>query len=328
MSFLRTKRFALLLAALSVLLCGGGAAAVRGVRRVFLKRQSRVDCREAAIRYDLGAMRHLPGGGIEYRGRAGSFSFEPSKHRLTVNGLRVEASFPVLAWNGSHYMSGIDFDAMLAPVFEPRNTLAGQRLVTVTIDPGHGGKDKGASGRFSHEKTIVLRIAARVAAILRACGYRVHLTRDTDRYVGLEERAAAHRRLRTDLFVSLHINSAKDPSIAGIECFSLTPAGALSTGNASGNTAALPGNARDTNNFRLAYQIQKALLRRTGAADRGLKRARFAVLRTLNAPGVLVELGFISNPAEERLLNTPAYQEKLARGIVEGIVCYRQSLPR
>ena len=242
--------------------------------------------------------------------------------------MRVDPSFAVLSGYGMHYMSSIDFDAMLAPVFEPRTTLAPHRLVTVTIDAGHGGKDKGASGRFSHEKMIVLRLAYRVAAILRACGYKVHMTRETDSYIGLEERSAAHRKLRTDLFVSLHINSAKDRSVSGIECFSLTPAGAFSSGQATGSVAALPGNARDTNNFRLAYHIQKALLRRTGAADRGLKRARFAVLRTLDAPGVLVELGFISNPAEERLLNTPAYQEKLARGIVEGIVSYRQSLPR
>ena len=202
------------------------------------------------------------------------------------------------------------------------------RLVTVTIDPGHGGKDKGASGRFSHEKIIVLRLAYRVAAILRACGYRVQMTRETDRFVPLEERSAAHRRQRTDLFVSLHINSAKDTSIHGIECFCLTPAGAFSSGHSSGNTAALPGNARDANNFLLAYHIQRALLRRTGAADHGLKHARFAVLRNLDAPGVLVELGFISNPAEERLLNTPAYQEKLARGIVEGIISYRRCLPK
>ena len=273
-------------------------------------------------------MRYLPGGGVEYRGRAGSFSFVPGKRTFAVNGLRVDPSFPVLANYGLHYMNSTDFDAMLAPVFEPRNTLTPHRLVTVTIDPGHGGRDKGASGRFSHEKMIVLRLAYRVAAILRACGYKVHLTRETDRYVALDDRAAAHRRLKTDLFVSLHINSAKDRSVSGIECFSLTPAGAFSSGQATGNTAALPGNARDANNFRLAYHIQKALLRRTGAADRGLKRARVAVLRTLDAPGVLVELGFISNLAEERLLNTPAYQEKLARGIVEGIVSYRQSLLR
>ena len=321
------RRFLLLVFAVAALCCAG-AAAVRGVRRVTLNRQSWINCREAASRYGLAAMRYLPGGGVEYRGKAGSFSFVPGKRVFSVNGLRVDPSYPVLAKYGVHYMNGIDFDAMLAPVFEPRNTLARQRLVTVTVDPGHGGKDKGASGRFSHEKIIVLRLAYRVAAILRACGYKVHMTRDTDRYIGLEERAAAHRQLRTDLYVSIHINSAKDRSVSGIECFSLTPAGAFSSGQVTGNVNTLPGNAHDTNNFRLAYEIQKALLRRTGAADRGLKRARFAVLRNLNAPGVLVEVGFISNPAEERLLNTPAYQEKLARGIVEGIVSYRQSLPR
>ena len=322
------RRILLFVLATAAVLCCAGAAAVRGVRRVTLRHQQWINCREAASRYGLTTVRYLPAGGVEYSGKAGSFSFVPGKRTFTVNGLRVDPSFAVLASYGLHYMNSIDFDAMLAPVFEPQNTLAPHRLVTVTIDAGHGGRDKGASGRFSHEKVIVLRLAYRVAAILRACGYKVHMTREIDRYVGLEERVNAHRQQRTDLFVSIHINSAKDRRVSGIECFSLTPMGAFSSGQSTGKVTPLPGNARDTNNFRLAYHIQKALLRRTGAADRGLKRARFAVLRNIEAPGVLVEVGFISNPAEERLLNTPAYQEKLARGIVEGIVSYRQILPR
>ena len=78
----------------------------------------------------------------------------------------------------------------------------------------------------------------------------------------------------------------------------------------------------------LAYSIQKSLLRRTGASDRGVKRARFAVLRDIAAPGVLVEVGFVSNPREENLLLDPNYCEKIARSIVEGIIVYHRAMLR
>ncbi|MBO5990803.1 MAG: N-acetylmuramoyl-L-alanine amidase [Lentisphaeria bacterium] len=85
---------------------------------------------------------------------------------------------------------------------------------------------------------------------------------------------------------------------------------------------------RDANNFLLAYSLQRALLSRTKAADRGVKRARFAVLKDISAPGALVEVGFISNPAEEKLLNSSAYIEKVSRAIAEGILTYHRTVAR
>ena len=86
------------------------------------------------------------------------------------------------------------------------------------------------------------------------------------------------------------------------------------------------GNWFDENNLALAYSVQQQLLRRTGAPDRGVKRANFVVLRDLNVPGILVEMGFISNPAEERRLNNPVYIDALAKGIADGIIQYRKSM--
>ena len=90
----------------------------------------------------------------------------------------------------------------------------------------------------------------------------------------------------------------------------------------------MAGNRFDANNLLLAYSIQRALLGRTRAFDRGVKRARFAVLKDIAAPGVLVEVGFVSNPREERLMLDPGYRERIVRGIAEGIVIYHRTMSR
>ncbi|MBP5530684.1 MAG: N-acetylmuramoyl-L-alanine amidase, partial [Lentisphaeria bacterium] len=170
--------------------------------------------------------------------------------------------------------------------------------------------------------------AYRVAAILRACGYRVYLTRNGDYYVPLAERCRIQRRHKSDLFVSIHFNAAEKKSFHGIETFALTPAGAASTSGGPPLNKRFFGNFFDANNLLLAYTIQKALLRRTGAFDRGVKRARFAVLKDIDAPGVLVEVGFVSNPREEQMMLNPAYRDKIARGIAEGIIVYHRIMLR
>ena len=127
-----------------------------------------------------------------------------------------------------------------------------------------------------------------------------------------------------NLFVSIHVNAVKQRGINGIETFALTPADAPSTGGKK-ELVRNPANVRDANNFLLAYNLQRALLSRTGAADRGVKRARFAVLRDITAPGALVEVGFITNAKEEKLLNSAAYIEKISRAIAEGIISYHRA---
>jgi N-acetylmuramoyl-L-alanine amidase len=119
----------------------------------------------------------------------------------------------------------------------------------------------------------------------------------------------------------------KNKSITGIETYALTPADAPST-NGKSQLERHPANIRNANNFVLAHALQRAMLTRTRAADRGVKRARFAVLRDVTAPGALVEVGFISNENEEKLLNSKAYIEKLSRAIAEGILTYHRTVSR
>jgi N-acetylmuramoyl-L-alanine amidase len=207
------------------------------------------------------------------------------------------------------------------------HSVPGHKIAKITLDAGHGGNDTGALGKRSKEKVLTLKITQRTAAILRACGYKVYLTRSSDKEVPLKTRAQLQRQHKSDLFVSIHINAAANRSVSGIETFALTSADAPSS-MGKAEKISNPANIRDGNNVLLAYHLQKALIGRTKAVDRGVKRARFVVLKDISAPGALVELGFISNAAEEGKLNQKDYVEKLARAIAEGIIAYHRSLKR
>ena len=127
---------------------------------------------------------------------------------------------------------------------------------TIMLDIGHGGKDRGAAGRSSLEKNITLRLGRRLGAILGACGYRVILTRNSDVYLDLDKRSALQRKYGADLFLSLHINSAADRSVKGVETFCLTPAGAPSSNGGKTIWTKYNGNAFDSNNIVLAFSAR------------------------------------------------------------------------
>ena len=263
---------------------------------------------------------------VTFTGPGRKLQLELTGRRMYWNNMYLMLGYPAVLSGGSVYVSESDWRSTFSVLFTP-SMVPGHRINCITLDAGHGGNDKGASGKISHEKNITLKITRRVAAILRNCGYQVQMTRNRDVAVPLKNRSAIQRMKKSDLFVSIHVNAAANTKVTGVETFCLTPADAPS----SSGKAELQRNSAnrwDLNNFALACRIQNALIRRTGAVDRGVKRARFAVLRDISAPGVLVEIGFISNPAEERKLNDPVYQEKIARGIAHGILVYHYNLYR
>lgn len=196
------------------------------------------------------------------------------------------------------------------------------------LDPGHGGRDQGAASAQMKEKAITLNLAHRVAKILRAYGYKVELTRTGDTAVSLGERSAYATRTKADLFVSIHVNSAQNNTVRGIETFCMVPEGAAPSNGGKPNPKFYPGNTSNPRNFLLSYHLQRALLARTGAPDRGVKFARFSVLRDVTCPAALVEVGFLSNSTDELNLGSAAYLDKLARGIATGILNYHRSLAK
>jgi N-acetylmuramoyl-L-alanine amidase len=171
----------------------------------------------------------------------------------------------------------------------------------VVIDPGHGGRDPGAVGRISNEKTVVLQISKRIADLLEKDErLDVYMTRSQDVFISLDERVAVANQLNADLFLSVHANAMpRSSTVGGTETF-IHPSA--------------------THHF--GQIVHKHLLQATRLTDRGLKTANFRVLRGIDMPAVLIEIAFMSNPQEERLLNDPAFQDRVARAIHNAIIEY------
>lgn len=280
--------------------------------------------------------------GLQYHGRWKStvrlenefhqLRFEPEQRRASIDGVDVWLHTPVRKTKLGWSIAETDHRTLVDPLLRPTPYLDGRGCGIVVLDAGHGGEDTGTSGHGgSIEKILVLDIARKVGAHLKQDGLTVHLTRADDRFITLEERPAKARRWKADLFVSIHANSAGNKSARGAETFVLTAAGYPSTSSAVARPTKkepYPGNRHDAPSALLGYAIQKALLKQTGTTDRGLRRARFVVLREAPCPAALVECGFLSHTEEAKKMLQPAYREKVALGIYQGIVAYRANLAR
>lgn len=196
----------------------------------------------------------------------------------------------------------------------------------IVIDPGHGGANPGARNVVTGhwEKEYTLDWALRLKRILENLGWHVYLTRTNDTDLALEARAAIADAVDAGLFLSLHFNDSNGkPAESGIETYCLTPSGLPSAVTRSANeqmTVSYPNNVHDTENIRAAFRVHRALVARTGAVDRGVRRARFmTVLRNQRRPAILIEGGYLSNPHEARMIARPAYREALAMAVAEAI---------
>ncbi len=231
----------------------------------------------------------------------------------------------------------------------PPSALAKQLALGVrriVIDPGHGGRDYGAPGYLKgvHEKGIALQIARRLAKLIRKeLKYEVILTRNSDRYLTLEERTAIANTKNADLFISIHANSHRDRRAYGIETYFLNLAtddeairvaaleNATSTKNISDLQTILSDlmqNAKINESSRLAANVQVSMVnymkrkRWSRIKDKGVKQAPFYVLLGAQMPAILVETSFISNPRECKRLVNPTYQQRICEAIVIGIKNY------
>lgn len=252
--------------------------------------------------------------------------------RIVVDGVRVWLGERVTENQGRRYVDVVDRDRTILPLVAPKpETVGPVRLVV--LDPGHGGKDSGTRnpGLALEEKTMAVDVVKRLKSILETRGYRVLVTRSLvrDDFVALPDRPAFANRNKADLFVSVHFNAAglgDLPDSSGFETYCLTPESQYSTRdrfNRSGlDTSRVQGNTLDDANILLAHRIQKRLTYRLEGEDRGVRRARWAVLRDLECPGVLVECGFLSNVAEAKRIATPVYRERIAESLAAGIADY------
>ncbi len=185
---------------------------------------------------------------------------------------------------------------------------AGVKGKTIILDPGHGGSDPGAIGpNRVREKDVTLNVAMKVKYLLQDAGARVIMTRSDDRDVygpnasdkeELQARVNVARKNTADIFVSIHANSFINQAAHGTSTYYYE---------------------KSTYDSRLAESLQNGLVEFGGLYDRGIQEANFYVVKRTNMPAALVELAFISNPKEERLLNSAEFQQKLAEGICKGL---------
>ena len=264
-----------------------------------------------------------------------SYSLATSNGVLTVtigsllahwDGLDLRLGFAPMLINGQVYFHALDLRKNLEPLlrgFEwPANT---DRVIV--IDPGHGGSNTGArsvaDGRF--EKTFTLDWALRLARLLETNNWRVFLTRTNDVDVSLTNRVDFATQHGADFFLSLHFNvpGSVNGEVAGLETYSLTPAGMVSSltrGYPDNPAQSFPNNSFDEPNLAYAVRLHAALLKANGHLDRAVRRARFpGVLRGQNCPAVLIEGGYLSNLREARKIADPAYRQKLAEAVAEAL---------
>lgn len=283
---------------------------------------------DVADYYKLGRDKSTAFERAEFRTPTATLVLQVKRRDIELNGVNHWLSTPVIAARGRLWLAKTDVLKTIDPVLCPSRLRGQLPLRTVMLDPGHGGGEHGTRGITSRrpEKHLTLDLANRLKPLLTAAGLRVVMTRTADRTLPLAARTELARQHGADLFVSLHFNSGG--SATGIETYCLPPAGVASTAssNRGGGEGQLPGNRFDNHNVWLAHCVQRTLVNATGAADRGVRRARFYVLRDVNCPAILVEAGFLSNPAEEKLVLDPSYRDRLAKAIAYGILAYRNSV--
>ncbi len=244
-----------------------------------------------------------------------------------MNGVKFVFTHKVQAQGDKAYVSRIDMVKLIDPVLRPSFIKTAGSFRTVILDPGHGGKDAGAVNSLNKESFYNLKLAGRAKSLLEAKGFKVIMTRNSDRFISLEDRVNLANAVKENaIFISIHFN-AGGSSARGIETFTLSPPGVSHYGRdaIAADAATRVGNQQDSANIALATSVHGSLLRRLQkhTFDRGIKRARFSVLSGVRHPAILMEGGFMTHPQEARLIDNDAYQNTLANSIVDAVTKYR-----
>jgi N-acetylmuramoyl-L-alanine amidase len=235
----------------------------------------------------------------------------------------------------------------------PKTQSEGHKISTIVLDPGHGGIDSGALGEFSKEKDIALSVALKLGKLIKARYKNIEViyTRSTDKTVPLHQRATLSNNSKADLLLSIHCNACTDKRANGIETIT------MSLKHYNKRTSRLASrensvirleknykkiyknfniNSQEFNilnsllnmstsyrSIEIAQSVQNELVNKTKKRSRGVKQDSLILLYMINAPSVLVEIGFLTNPTEEKYLNSKKGQDEIATAILDGIVKYK-----
>jgi len=297
--------------------------------------------------------------------RRGKIVLRPGSSQVLVNGSAARLDRPVVFSGGAVYVpasfvrtelgsivearpKGVEVKPEEAPVYAPGEFA----IRTVMIDPGHGGKDPGAIGRRirTREKDLTLAISKKLKGMLEDQGIRAILTRSGDSFVSLAKRARMANESGSDLFVSVHINASRSLSMSGFECYYLSDTTDDDALAAEAGKTAAPKLASDAQVSRsrsltktlwdmtisenrresaeLAGSICSAVETSLTARNRGIRAARFYVLKYTRIPAVLVEIGYISNKREEARMRDSRYLDNITDAVARGILAYRARYER
>lgn len=257
-----------------------------------------------------------------------SLTLESDSRRVLCNGVVVWLNDPVLLETNTWFISRADAGKILDLLLGSPELARPEPGFTVVLDPGHGGMDAGAVSADTNlvEKTLVLDLALRVARHLASEELGVVFTRTNDIPLPLPDRTRLARDREADAFVSIHGNWAENTNAAGIETFVLSaspPPKSLSKADRQAAT-----NRVHDASILLAYHVHRALISATEAPDRGIRNARFEVIRNAPCPAILVECGFLSNALEAARLADETYREFVAESLARGIRSYLTRLRR
>src|SRR5437016_8331244 len=277
--------------------------------------------------YRLPAEVAPSGAKIRFETVKNPLEFVSGSREVMINGARCWLCFPLVEQNGKFLVARTDVAKTIEPQLRPHRVPNAGKVETVVLDPGHGGHDRGAVCRYGYEKDFALDVARKLRPLLQAKGLRVIMTREGDYFVPLEVRAQIANAARNSIFVSIHFNATNDdPNATGFEIFSFTPRGAPSTSDGNVTASAVnmqPGSSVDAQSMALSACIYHSLLGHLPEYDRGIKRARFAVLRLTKVPAVLIEGGFLTERRESKLIAQKDWRARLAHAIGVGIESYR-----
>lgn len=247
---------------------------------------------------------------------------------IYVNNIKFNLSFPVVENGGRAMISTVDLAKLVDPVVRPSYIKKPINFDMVVIDAGHGAHDSGAIGPYGREKEFALDTALRLERALQAKGFKTLLTRRSDVFLTLGQRVAIANGQRNAIFISIHYNASGSRTAEGIETYALAPQGTRSTNGGSPWSSPLSGNVRDAENIALATAVHAHVIHELRSVDRGIKRARFNVLRGINKPAILFEGGFVTNSGEGKQINDAAHRQRIADSIAAAVVKFRTAVSK
>ena len=276
--------------------------------------------------YNLGGVRRVKNdfslaiGNRSLRGAAGSVEF-------FINGLKFNLSYPISEVDGKLVISRMDLTKVIEPVLRPSKIKGAEKVDTIVLDAGHGGHDRGALSPYGCEADFTLDVVNRTRLLLMQTGFKVVLTRSNDTFIPLGERTRIANQQANALFISVHFNSGGAGT--GLETYTLAPRGVpsmMADGPRVSDLEQCEGNVNDAQNMALATATHASLVVRSQMYDRGIKRARFVVIRDIAIPGVLIEGGFLSSLYDAKLVAMPAYRQQMASCILQAVQNYRRAV--